>query len=141
MNDITNNVMNIPATNVLNQENQDYYNLRDQQYIAYKYESGLEWVTFELVPNIILEEEEEGVYQWTDKYNQWDYTYYTLVEEDGTGGSHTFNVDNRVFNITKTKQMGNQRQELSVKCLNKVTSCIFILTNVNHKYGTFDVNY
>ena len=37
--------------------------------------------------------------------------------------------------------MGNQRRELSVKCLNQVTNRIFILVNVNHKYRTFEANY
>ena len=55
----TNNVTCTTGTNLTSQENQDYYNQRDQKYIAYKYDIGLEQVTLELVPNIILEEEEE----------------------------------------------------------------------------------
>ena len=39
---VTNNVMNTLATNSSSQENQDYYNQRDQQYIARKYNGGLE---------------------------------------------------------------------------------------------------
>ena len=35
----------------------------------------------------------------------------------------------------------NKIQELSVKCLNRVTSRIFIFENVNHKYGAFGTNY
>ena len=58
-NNITNNVGDTPATNILNQENQDYYNRRDQQYIGRKYDGGLERVTIELVPVIILEKEQE----------------------------------------------------------------------------------
>ena len=74
-------------------------------YIARKYGGGLEWVTLELVPNnSILDEKEDNLYQWADKYDQWDNTSYTPVEEDETVGSHTFNDDNRIFNITKTKQ-------------------------------------
>ena len=56
---VTNNVTNTPATDDLSQENQEYYNRQDQQYIASKYNGGLEQVTLELVPNIILEEEED----------------------------------------------------------------------------------
>ena len=103
MDNVTNNVTNTPITDVLSQENQDYYNQRDQQYIACKYNGGLEQVTLELVPGIILEKE-DGFYQWSDNYDRWDNTSYTSVDEDDTGGSHPFNVDNRVFNITKTKQ-------------------------------------
>ena len=55
----TNNVMNTLATNFLSRENQDYYNWRDKQYIARKYNGSLEQVTLELVLDIILEEEEE----------------------------------------------------------------------------------
>ena len=55
MDNVTNNIVITPAINDLSQENQDYYNWRDQQYIAYKYDDGLEQVTLELVPVIILE--------------------------------------------------------------------------------------
>ena len=67
--DVTNNVPNTPAIDILNQENQDYYNRPDQQYIGRKYDGGLELVTMELVPNIILEEEEDDFYQWADRYD------------------------------------------------------------------------
>ena len=40
-NDVTNNVINTPATNVFNQENQDYRNRWDQQYISRTYDGGL----------------------------------------------------------------------------------------------------
>ena len=65
--DVTNNVRNTPATNILNKKNQDYYNKQDQPYIGRKYNGGLEQVALELVPDIILEEEEDGFYQWVDK--------------------------------------------------------------------------
>eukprot|EP00751_Fragilariopsis_kerguelensis_P012589 CAMPEP_0170774702 /NCGR_PEP_ID=MMETSP0733-20121128/10120_1 /TAXON_ID=186038 /ORGANISM="Fragilariopsis kerguelensis, Strain L26-C5" /LENGTH=68 /DNA_ID=CAMNT_0011117319 /DNA_START=280 /DNA_END=486 /DNA_ORIENTATION=+ len=68
MDNVTNNVTNIPATNVLNQ-NQDYYNWREQTHIARKHDGGLERVTLELVPDIILEEKEDGFYQWADNYD------------------------------------------------------------------------
>jgi len=57
-----------------------------------------------LVPDIILEEEKEGINRWADNYDQWDNNPYTPVKDDETGGSHTFNVDHSVFNLTKTKQ-------------------------------------
>ena len=42
-----------------------------------------------MVPNIILEEDEEdGFHQWADQYDQWDNTPYTPVEEDDVGGFH-----------------------------------------------------
>ena len=54
---VTNKVTNALANNILNQEYQDYYNWWDQQYIACKYDGGVEQVTLELVPDILLEEE------------------------------------------------------------------------------------
>ena len=102
-NNVTNNAANTPAINILNQENQDYYNQQDPQYIGWKYNGGLEQVTIELVPDIILEEEEDSFYQWADRYDQWDNTSYTPVEEDDAEGSYTFNVDNCDFNLTKIK--------------------------------------
>ena len=67
VNNVTNNAENTPAINILNQEHQGYYNQRDhqsiQQYIGYKYNDGLEQITLELVPNIILEEEEDSFHQ------------------------------------------------------------------------------
>ena len=60
--DVTNNVTNTPAVNVLNQKIQDYYNRQDQQYSACTYNGGREQVTLELVPNNILEKEENSFY-------------------------------------------------------------------------------
>ena len=62
MNDVTNNEANTPAIHILNQEHQDYYDRRDQQYIGHKYNGGLEQITLELVPDIILEEKEDSFY-------------------------------------------------------------------------------
>ena len=89
----------------MNQEYQNYYDRRDQQYIDCKYNGGLEHVIMELVPNIIVEEEEEedGFYQWADQYDQRDTTPYTPVTNDDVGGSDTFNVDNPLFNLTDIK--------------------------------------
>ena len=55
----TNNLTHTTGTYFLSQENQEYYNYLDQQYIACKYNGGLEQVTLGLVPHVILEEEEE----------------------------------------------------------------------------------
>ena len=42
---------------------------------------GLERVTIELLPDIILEEEEEdGFYKWANKYDQWDNNPYIPEE-------------------------------------------------------------
>ena len=47
-----------------------------------------------------------------------------------------------VFSISqRLNKMENQRQQLLVKCLNRVTSRIFISAKVNHKYGVFEANY
>jgi len=73
----TNNVTHKKEFDLLSQENQDYnnqhdqqfiarkhdggqgyYNQSDQQFIARKYDGGLERVTIDLVPDIILEEED-----------------------------------------------------------------------------------
>ena len=47
-----------------------------------------------------------------------------------------------VFSTSQTpNKLGNRRQELSATCLNRVKGRIFISTNVNHKYGTFEANF
>ena len=109
MKKITNNVTNTTDNEVLDQENQDYYNQSKQQYFACKHDNGLEQVTLELATDIILEEEkEDGFHKWTDNYDQWDST------GSKTGRSRTFNNNNHVFNLTKTKHniLVNQRQRL-----------------------------
>ena len=100
----TNNVTPTKGIGLFSQENQDYYNQHNQQFIARKHDGGLQQVTIELVPDIILEGEEDDFYQWAENYDQWDNNPYTPVEGNETGGSHTFNVDNSVFNLTKTEQ-------------------------------------
>ena len=109
VNDATNNRANTTETIITNQKHQDYYNRRDQQYIACKYNGGLEQVTLELVPDIILKEEEDSFHQWADQYDQWDNTLCTPVNEDDVRGSNTFNADNHVFNITKIKSDGTSK--------------------------------
>ena len=66
-NDVTNNIANIPATDILNQEIKTTTINLDQQYIGCRYNGSLEQLIIELVPSIILEEEEEDVfYQLVD---------------------------------------------------------------------------
>ena len=65
-NNVTNKGANTPVTDIVNQEHQDYCNRQDQQYIGHKYDSGLEQIILELVPNIILKEEEDRFYQWAN---------------------------------------------------------------------------
>ena len=126
----TNNVTHAKDIDLSSQENQDYYNRHDQQIITRKHDSGqryynqsdqqfivckqdggLERVTIELVPDIILEEE-DTVYQWADKYDQWDNSPYTPTNGNEVGGSRTFNVDNSVFNLTKTKHNGKLKTRI-----------------------------
>ena len=38
-----------------------------------------------MVPDIIMEEEEDGFYQWADKHDQWDNNPCTLEEGNETG--------------------------------------------------------
>ena len=123
---VTKNVSSTSATNILSQEIQEYHNRRNHQYIACKYDDGLEQVTLELVPNIILEEEKDSFYQWTDNYDQWDNTSYTPVDKDKTGGFHTLNIDNCVFNITKTKHNGKSK-----------TSIVSEVSESNNKSGFY----
>ena len=62
-------IIEIPdiAAHFANQEHQNYYDWREQKYIACKYNSDLEQVTLELAPDIIIEEKEEDVfYQWVN---------------------------------------------------------------------------
>ena len=63
VNDTTNSGAKTTKATIANQQHQDYYDQLDQQYIAYKYNGGLEQVTLELVPNIILIEKEDGFHQ------------------------------------------------------------------------------
>ena len=82
---------------------QEYSNWRDQQFIVCKFDGGLERFIIELVPGIIMGEKEGSFYQWADKYDQWDNNPCTPEGVNETGDSHTFNADNNVFNLTKTK--------------------------------------
>ena len=69
------------------------------------------------------------------------------MEGDEIEGSHTFNADNSVFNFTKTKHNGKSKTRIvsEVPESNNRTDFyigeIFILANVNRKYGIFEANY
>ena len=70
----------------------------------------MERVNLESATDIILEEEEEdGFHEWADNYDQWDST------GSKTGSSHTFNGDNRVFNLTKTKHNGKSKTRIVIE--------------------------
>ena len=49
------------------------------------------------------------------QYDQWDTTSYTPVTDDDMGGSHTFNVDNPVFNVTIIKRDGTSKTRVVSK--------------------------
>ena len=55
----TDNITNTSAIDFWSQENQNHYNQQNKQYTVCKYHGGLEHVTLELIPDIILEEEED----------------------------------------------------------------------------------
>ena len=95
----TSNVTHMNSIDLLSQENQDYYNWHDQQLTTYKYDvgwgyynqsdqqfiickhnSGLEQVNTELVPDIVLEENEDWFYQWVDNYDVLDNNLYTPMK-------------------------------------------------------------
>ena len=57
------------------------------------------------------------------------------MKEDEIRGSHTFNVDNRVFNITKTKQNEKFKTRTASEASESSNKSIFISANVNHKKG------
>ena len=133
----TNNATHTKDIDLLRQENQDYYNWHDQQFIVCKHDGDWKYynqsdqqfitrkhdgcpeqVTNELILNIVLEEEEDGFYQWADKYDQWDNNPYTPVEGDKMGGSHIFYVDHSVFNLTKTKH----NRKLKTRIVSKVST-------------------
>ena len=78
---------------------QDYENLTDeefdnlrqgQQFIAHKYDVGLEQLTLKSVPVIIIEEEVDKFYQFVDQYNQWDTTPYIPFTDNDMESSHKF---------------------------------------------------
>ena len=66
--------------------------------------------------------EDDGMYQFMDNYDKWDDLPNTAGVDD-TGSSHTF---------TQTIQAILQMS---------LSSQIFGLANVNHKYGRFETNH
>ena len=104
--------------------------------------NGLERFTIELVPAIILEEEEEdGLYSRLTSIIS-DIITPTHLKKEMKRGSQTFLMLMSVFStLPKPNIMRNQRQELWLKYLHPITSQTFILAKVNHKYNTFEANY
>ena len=113
--DTTNSWANIVGANFANQEDKNYDDWQEQQFVACKYNGGLGQVTLELAPNIIVEEKEMRFHQWADQYDQWDNSSYTPIIDNDAGSSHTFNVDNPVFNLTKIKQDGTSKTRVVSK--------------------------
>ena len=68
-----------------------------------------------MAPNIIVEEEEDGFYQWADQYDQWNTTPYIPIIDDDVRSSHTFNIDNLLFNLTKIKRDGTSKTRVVSK--------------------------
>ena len=69
----------------------------------------------ELALDIILEKESDGFHQWANQYDQWDTTSYTPVTDDDEGGCHIFNVDNSMFNLTKSILKGTSNTRIVSK--------------------------
>ena len=88
---------------------QGYCDRSDPQFVAHKHIGGVEWINTELVPDSVLKEKEEWFYQWADNYEVWDNNPYTPTKGYEMGGSHTFNDDTSVFNLTKTKHNGKSK--------------------------------
>ena len=64
-----------------NLTDKEYDNLRqDKRFIFCKYDRDLKQLTVELIPDIIIEEEEDGFYQFVEQYNQWDTTPYIAYQ-------------------------------------------------------------
>ena len=65
-----------------------------------------------------MEEEEGSFYQWADKYDLLDNNSYISMKRNGMGGSHTFDADNSVFNLSKTKH----NRKSKTRIVSKVSS-------------------
>ena len=51
---------------------------------------GLAQLTVELAPDIIIEELEDGFYQFVEQHNQWHTTPYTPIDDNNKESSHKF---------------------------------------------------
>ena len=121
---------------------QGHHNQSNPQFIAHKYNSGVERVNTELEPNNVLEEKEEWCYQSADNYDVWNNNPYTPAKGNEMGGSHTFNVDTSVFNLTKTKTKHNGKSKTRIVSeVSTSNKSDFTTANVNHKYRAFEANY
>ena len=74
----------------------------------------------------IVEKKERWFYGWADTYDEWNNYYYTLMEENEPGSSHTFTGDNSIFKLTKTKHNGRSKARLVNEVPTSVNSDIYI---------------
>ena len=93
-----------------------------------------------MVPDIVLERKEEWFYEWDDNYDV-GVNLYTPMKGNEMEGSHTFNVDNSVLNLPKTKHHGKLKTRIVSEVSNSNNKSDFTSANVNHKYWTFETNY
>ena len=72
-----------------------------QEYIFHKPNPGFEYIehVVDMASNII---EEDGPYEFTDKYNKWDNLPNTAVVNNDTGSSHTFIAVNTSGSVNKS---------------------------------------
>ena len=127
----TGNVTHTDDINLLSQENQDYDNEHDQQLmtckhdggqryhnqsdsqsISHKHNSDIEQGNTELEPNSVLEEKEEWFYQWAVNYDVWNNNSFIPTKGNEMEGSHQFNGNTSVFNLTKTKYNGKLKTRI-----------------------------
>ena len=120
----TSNMTHTNDSNLLSQENQDYdiqhdqqlmthkhdggqrhHNQNDPQSIARKNNSGVERFNTEFEPNSVFKKKAEWFYQWAENYDVWNNNSYTPTKGNKMGGSHTFNGDTSVFNLTSTGRL------------------------------------
>ena len=103
----TNNATHAKDIDLLSQENQEYYHQSDQQFIACKHDGGMKRFTIELVPNIVMEEEKIGFYQWADKYDQRDNNPYTTTEGNEMGNPTHLMLNTVLSTLPKPSITGN----------------------------------
>ena len=79
----------------------------------------------ELVPNIILEEEEDSFLNGLTGMINGIIHSALLWKKIKQGGPTPLMLTIMFLTSLRSNKLGNQRQELSVKCLNQVTNRIF----------------
>ena len=157
----TNNVTNTNGINLSSQKNQDYYNQHDLQLITHKHVGGWgyynqndqrfiaskqngdpERVTNELVPNIILDEEEEESFASGLTIMLCGIITPTHLQKEMRWGAPTHLMLISEFStLAKPNITVNWRQELWVRYPRHIASQIFTSANVSFRYWTFKTNY